>query len=263
MASESNTISVTLTQLAKMIDHSLLHPTMTDAEITEGLQIAKKYNVATACVKPYSIPLARKELAGSDVRICPVIGFPHGNSTTASKVAEAEEAATLAAGSGGQVEVDMVVNVGKVLGGDWDYVTSEIAAINAAVVKHCAILKVIFENDYLADEHIIRLCQICSDLDVAFVKTSTGYGFVKQPDGKSYNYRGATVPDLKLMRQHAKPSVQIKAAGGVRTLDDLLHVMSLGVTRIGATATVAMLEEARRRGITETPTTVSFKPMAE
>ncbi|CAK7228830.1 hypothetical protein SCUCBS95973_007011 [Sporothrix curviconia] len=236
-------ISVTLTQLAKMIDHSLLHPTMTDAEILKGLQIAKQYNVATACIKPYVISLVRKELAGSDVRICPVIGFPHGNSTTATKVAEAEEAATLAGNENGVVEIDMVVNVGKVLGGDWDYV--------------------IFENDYLAEEHIVRLCQICSDLDVAFVKTSTGYGFVKQADGKLYNYRGATVAHLKLMRQHSKPSVQIKAAGGVRTLDDLLHVMSLGVTRIGATATAAMLDEARQRGITETPTLVTFKPMQE
>lgn len=256
--SSENTITVTLSQLAKMIDHSLLHPTMTDADILAGLKIARDNNVATVCVKPYLIPLAKQELAGADdVLVCPVIGFPHGNSTTEIKVQEA----TAAAQAGGQ-EIDMVVNVGKVLGGDWEYVTREIDAINRAVVQHGAILKVIFENDYLQSEHIVKLCEICTQLDVAFVKTSTGYGFVKQPDG-SYNYLGATVQDLKLMRKHSGPQVQIKAAGGVRTLDDLLHVMSLGVTRIGATATVAILEAAKQRGIGSEPVTVTFKPMQE
>ncbi|KAL4888914.1 hypothetical protein BDV59DRAFT_187751 [Aspergillus ambiguus] len=252
-----NTITVSLHQLAKMIDHSLLHPTMTDADIIAGLKIARESNVATACVKPYLIPLALKELAGSDVVVCPVIGFPHGNSTTEIKVAEA----TAAAKAGGK-EIDMVINIGKALGGDWDYVADEIREINAAVTAHGAILKVIFENDYLQSEHIIRLCQICTQVDVAFVKTSTGYGFVKQNDG-SYNYRGATVKDLKLMRDSSGDKVQIKAAGGVRTLDDLLHVMSLGVTRIGATATVAILEEAKKRGIGNEPVEVSFKPMSD
>lgn len=255
MTSQENTISVTLTQLAKMIDHSLLHPTMTDADIIEGLEISAKYNVATACVKPYLIPLALEKLKGTDVLVCPVIGFPHGNSTTAIKVAEAEAAAA----AGGK-EIDMVINIGKALGGDWDYVADEIQAINQTVVKHGAILKVIFENDYLKEEHIIRLCEICSKIGVAFVKTSTGYGFVKGSDGK-YSYKGATVPHLKLMRQHSNPEVQVKAAGGVRTLDDLLHVMSLGVTRIGATATIAIMEEAVKRGITDEPTTVQFKPI--
>ncbi|RAK75973.1 2-deoxyribose-5-phosphate aldolase [Aspergillus fijiensis CBS 313.89] len=253
----SNKITVTLPQLAKMIDHSLLHPTMTDADIRAGLQIARAHHVATACVKPYAIPLAKQELAGSDVLICPVIGFPHGNSTTEIKVLEA----TAAAQAGG-AEIDMVVNVGKVLGGDWAYVTEEIRRINAAVVANGAALKVIFENDYLQPEQIARLCEICSQLEVAFVKTSTGYGFVKQGDG-SYNYKGATVAHLKLMREKSAEKVQIKAAGGVRTLDDLLHVMSLGVTRIGATATVAILEEARKRGVGNEPVEVWFKPMAE
>lgn len=251
----SNTITVTIGQIAKMIDHSLLHPTMTDTNILQGLRIAKEYNVATACVKPYLIPLAKKELDGTDVLVCPVIGFPHGNSTTDVKVFEAE----MAAKAGGK-EIDMVINIGKALGGDWDYVRTEIDQINRALVENGAILKVIFENDYLEEQHIIRLCEICSELDVAFVKTSTGYGFVKQPDGM-YSYKGATVPHLKLMRQHSKPSVQVKAAGGVRTLDDLLHVMSLGVTRIGATATIAILEEAVKRGISDEPTTVAFKPI--
>jgi deoxyribose-phosphate aldolase len=179
-----------------------------------------------------------------------VIGFPHGNSTTATKVREAEEAARA-----GGAEIDMVINIGKALGGDWPCVTDEIKAINDVVTANGAILKVIFENDYLQDAHIIRLCEICSGIGVAFVKTSTGYGFVKQSDG-SYNYKGATVAHLKLMRQHCPPGIQIKAAGGVRTFDDLLLVRSLGVTRIGATATAAILEEATKRGIGDKPISI-------
>ncbi|CAK1356398.1 unnamed protein product [Cercospora beticola] len=255
--SGSHHISVTLSQLAKMIDHSLLHPTMTDAEVLSGLQIAKQYNVATACVKPYWTARAKEELGGTRVLVCPVIGFPHGNSTTKIKVKEA-----IGAVEDGGKEIDMVVNIGKVLGGDWEFVTDEIRAINEAVVSRGAILKVIFENDYLQAAHIERLCKICTELKVAFVKTSTGYGFVKQANGM-YAYKGATVPHLKLMREASHPDVQIKAAGGVRTLDDLLHVMSLGVTRIGATATAQILEEAKKRGITEEPRLVPFTPIAE
>jgi deoxyribose-phosphate aldolase len=247
------TITVTLRDLAKMIDHSLLHPTMTDAEVKAGCELSRKYDVATACVKPYHIGLAKEIFAGNDVKVCAVIGFPHGNSTTAIKVHEAE-----AAVREGAPEIDMVVNIGKVLGGQWDYVEAEIAAINSAVVKLGGILKVIFENDYLKDEHIVRLCEICSRIGVAFVKTSTGYGFVKQPNG-TYSYKGATLPHLKLMRQHCPASVQIKAAGGVRTLDDLLLVRSVGVTRIGATATQAILDEAAKRGIGQKPIEVELK----
>ena len=206
---------VTLNALAKMIDHSLLHPTMSDNDIAEGCALAKKYHVATACIKPYCIPMARDLLAGSGVGVCPVIAFPHGNSMTTIKVKEAEAAALA-----GASEIDMVVNVGKVLGGDWHYVSEEIKAINDAVVANKVILKVIFENDYLEDNHIIRLCEICSEHQVAFVKTSSGYGFVKQSNGM-YSYQGATDHHLQLMRQHSAASVQIKAAGGIRTLDDL------------------------------------------
>ena len=235
-----NTIS--LKSLAKMIDHSLLHPTMTDKAIASGCVLARKYNVATACVKPYAIELAKSILAGSDVGVCAVIAFPHGNSTTAIKLQEAQVA--VAAGAS---EIDMVVNIGKVLGGDWDYVSNEIKAINAAVVGAGALLKAIFENDYLEDLHIIKLCEICSQHAVAFVKTSTCYGFVKQANGV-YTYAGATDHALRLMRAHTAPVIQIKAAGGVRTLDDLLRVRALGVTRIGATATQAILEDAKTRG---------------
>jgi len=240
-------LTVTLADLAKMIDVSLLHPTMTDAEILAGLEQAKEYNTATACIKPYSIPVAKEYLKGTTVKVCPVIGFPHGNSTTKVKVFEAVEAVE----AGGQ-EIDVVINIGKALGGNWKYVEDEIKAVNDAVVSRGAILKVIFENDYLQDEHIIKLCEICSRIKVAFVKTSTGYGFVKGADGK-YSYKGATLPHLILMRKHTDPSVQIKAAGGVRTLDDLLRVRALGVTRVGATATKVMLDEAVKRGIGKEP----------
>ena len=234
--------SISLKSLAKMIDHSLLHPTMTDQVLASGCELARKYDVATACIKPYAIKLAKSILDGSEVGVCAVIAFPQGNSTTAIKLQEADEAV-----AAGALEIDMVVNIGKVLGADWDYVSDEIKAVNTAVVRSGAVLKVIFENDYLKDLHIIKLCEICSEHAVAFVKTSTGYGFVKQPNG-FYAYTGATDHALRLMRAHAAPGVQVKAAGGVRTLDDLLRVRRLGVTRIGATATREILEDAKARG---------------
>ncbi len=236
------TETVNLKTLAKMIDHSLLHPTMTDEATVAGCELAKACGVATVCVKPYAVTLSRCVLEGFDVGVCAVVAFPHGNSATAMKVKETE-----AALADGATEIDMVVNIGKVLGGDWPYVADEIRALNDGVVSQGAGLKVIFENDYLEDAHIIRLCEICSEIGVAFVKTSSGYGFVKQPNG-FYAYAGATDHHLRLMRAHCPPSVGIKAAGGVRTLDDLLRVRSLGVTRVGATTTAQILEEAKARG---------------
>lgn len=235
-------LTPTLNELAKMIDHSLLHPTMTDAEIEAGCKLARHYDVATVCVKPYSIESSLALLDGSAVRVCAVIGFPHGNSTQAIKVAEAASAVHC-----GAKEIDMVVNIGKVKSGDWSYVANEVLAIQETVLAGGATLKVIFENDYLEEGEIIRLCEICSSVGVAFVKTSSGYGFVKGKDGR-YSYEGATHAHLKLMREHCPDRVQIKAAGGVRTLDDLLAVRELGVSRIGATASAAILEEAKSRG---------------
>ena len=235
-------LNITLRDLAKMIDHSLLHPTMSDVEIECGCELAVACDVATVCIKPFHIPFVKELIKGSDVRICPVVAFPHGNSTTSIKLREAEEAVA----AGGQ-EIDMVVNIGKVLQNDWTYVSTEIRKMNELVVGAGAILKVIFENDYLEDEHIVILCEICSEHGVAFTKTSTGYGFVKQSNGM-YNYQGATDHHLKLMREHCAPNVQIKAAGGVRTLDDLLRVRAIGVTRVGATATQQILDEAKLRG---------------
>jgi deoxyribose-phosphate aldolase len=258
----SKKVKVSLPILAKMIDHSLLHPTMTDEILEDGLKLSLKYNVATACIKPYAIPVAKKYLQGTSVAICPVIAFPHGNSSTAVKSIEAEEACkALGPENIKTAEIDMVVNIGKVVGHDWEYVKAEIKMVNDVVTRYGAVLKVIFENDYLSEVEIAELCHICTDIGVAFVKTSTGYGFVKQPDG-AYNYKGATHEHLRLMRKESGPRVQIKAAGGVRTLDDLIMVMSLGVSRIGATATEAMLEEAKRRGIGEEEVEVDMKPVA-
>ena len=241
----NTTVRVSLSSIAKMIDHALLHPTMTDAAIALGLELCRAYGVATACVKPYCVPAAVDALRGSEVRVCPVVGFPAGNSTIAAKVFEAREAVRA-----GASEVDVVVNVGKVLSGDWDYVANELRQVNEAVIEVGAMLKVIFETDYLEKDEgaIVRLCEICSELRIAFVKTSTGFGFVQGTDGR-YAYKGATAHHLALMRRSVSNGTQIKASGGVRTLDDVLRCIGLGVTRIGTSSTVAILDEAKKRGI--------------
>lgn len=239
----------TYEELAKMIDHSLLHPTLTDQEMEEGCRLAARYGVASVCIKPYAVRLAARVLAGSGVAVGCVIGFPHGNSATESKRYETELACRE-----GAVEIDMVVNLGKALSGDWDYVEADIRAVCEEAHRHGARVKVIFENDYLArggagldgDSFKRRLCEVCARAGADWVKTSSGYGFVKQPDG-SYNYRGATEHDLALMRAASPERVQVKAAGGVRDLDGLIRVRELGATRCGATATSAMLDEYRRR----------------
>jgi deoxyribose-phosphate aldolase len=221
----------TYTDIAKMIDHSLLNPTLTDADLEQGIMIARAYDVASVCIMPYYLRRCAELLAGSAVAPSTTIGFPHGGHTTAIKVAEARQALA----DGGR-ELDMVVNISKVLSGDWDYARADIAAVVDVTHAAGAKVKVIFENCYLDDDQKIRLCEICGDLDADWVKTSTGYGS-----------SGATDADLRLMRAHAPARVQVKAAGGVRTLDRLLEVRALGVTRSGATQTVAMLEECKRR----------------
>jgi deoxyribose-phosphate aldolase len=234
-------MAISIDEIAKMIDHSLLHPTMTDEDLRTGCETAREYKTASVCIKPYAVKKAVEWLSGSGVPVCTVIGFPHGSHTTSIKVAECRLAC-----EEGATEIDMVVNIGKVLGGDWDYVSGEIKQINDEAIKHGAIVKVIFENDYLKDEHKIRLCEICSSIPVAFVKTSTGYGYVKGEDGK-FSTRGATLEDVMLMRRHSSPGVEVKAAGGVRTLDELLKMKEAGATRIGATATAVIIEEAKKR----------------
>ncbi|MEM2940415.1 MAG: deoxyribose-phosphate aldolase [Thermoproteota archaeon] len=231
-----------LASISKMIDHSLLHPTLTDDALKAGCLLAKKYSVAAVCIKPYAVKLAKEMLSGTSVAVCTVVGFPHGSSMTEVKLKETEKAC-----DEGATEIDFVVNVGKVLSGDWNYVSREVKMINDAARERSAIVKVIFENDYLTDDFKIKLCHICNQHRVAFVKTSTGYGFVKQPDGK-YIYRGAVESDVALMRRECIPEIQIKAAGRIHTLDDLLRFKELGVTRIGTTATEAILEDAKKRG---------------
>jgi deoxyribose-phosphate aldolase len=242
----------TYEQLAKMIDHSLLHPTMTDQELEDGCRLAAKYGVASVCIKPYAVKRAVELLKGSGVLVGCVVGFPHGNSCTESKCYETEVACR-----DGAVEIDMVINIGKALSGDWDYVERDIKAVCGAAHQRGAKVKVIFENDYLtnggaglgSDDFKIKLCQIAERAGADWVKTSTGYGFVKGADGK-YNYQGATEHDLKLMRAACSSKVQVKAAGGVRDLDGLILVRDLGATRCGATATAAMLEDYKKRAAT-------------
>lgn len=243
----------TYEQLAQMIDHSLLHPTMTDRELEDGCRIAAKYGVASVCIKPYAVKRAVAWLQGSGVRVGAVIGFPHGNSCTESKRYETQLAC-----QDGATEIDMVINIGKALSGDWDYVERDIQAVCDEAHRHGAKVKVIFENDYLAkggagldgDAFKRKLCELSERAGADWVKTSTGYGFVKQADG-SYNYKGATEHDLALMRAACSPRVQVKAAGGVRDLDGLIKVRDLGGTRCGATATAAMLDDYRRREAAE------------
>ncbi len=236
----------TYSELAKMIDHSLLHPTLTDKELEEGCALAAQYNVASVCVKPYFVRRAVELLEDSEVLVGAVVGFPHGSSATEVKRYETECACR-----DGAAEIDMVINIGKALSGDWAYVEHDIRAVCDEAHRHNAIVKVIFENDFLSGDEIkIKLCQVSERAGADFVKTSTGYGFVKQPSG-GYNYQGATEHDLKLMRAHCSPKVQVKAAGGVRDLDGLILVRDLGGTRCGASATAAILDTYQKKAAAE------------
>lgn len=239
----------TYEELAGMIDHSLLHPTLTDRELEEGCRLALRYGVASVCLKPYFVKRAAELLRGTPVRVGAVIGFPHGNSATESKRYETQLAC-----QEGAVEIDMVINIGKALSGDWVYVEQDIKAVCDEAHRHGAKVKVIFENDYLAhggaglssDGFKRKLGELSERAGADWIKTSTGYGFVKGADGK-YSYQGATEADLRLMRQSVSDRVQVKAAGGVRDLDGLIRVRELGASRCGASATAAILDECRAR----------------
>lgn len=235
-----------LRAIAKMIDHSLLHPTLTDQNLIEGCELAKKYGVASVCIKPYAVALAKEQLKGSDVAVSAVIGFPHGSHKVEIKLHEAEMAL-----NDGATELDMVINIGKALSKDWDYIRHELKVINDLTVSRGALLKVIFETDFINEEELlVKLCHICSEIGVAFVKTSTGYNYVKQADG-NMAYAGATDRVLNIMRRECPVSVQVKAAGKIKTLEDVLRVRMLGVTRVGATTTAEILEEAKRQGFSD------------
>lgn len=215
--------------MAGMIDHSLLKPDLTDREIEEGCRIAHEYRVAAVCVRPSDVRRAAEILRDSPVRVTTVIGFPHGTTTTAAKVAEAEEAIR-----SGAVELDAVINIGKLKSKDYPYVKADLEAVTAAAHAKDVIIKVIFENCYLDDDEKIAACRISSEVGVDFVKTSTGFGT-----------GGAEDHDLKLMREHTSPSIKLKAAGGIRTLERAIEVRNLGCSRIGATATVAILDRLK------------------
>jgi deoxyribose-phosphate aldolase len=225
-----NVETLTLEQLAKTIDHSLLRPELTDEDVTAGCDLARRYNVASVTVKPYHVALAARLLAGSDVKVGTVVGFPHGSHTTATKVFEAKDAI-----ANGAEELDMVINIGALRSGQDDLVRDDIrAVVDAAGDK--AIVKVILENHYLTDEEKVRACHLAEEAGAHYVKTATGFAPT-----------GATIEDLKLMRASVGPDVGVKAAGGVRSLDAALEVIAVGATRFGATRTESILEEFKAR----------------
>ena len=224
-------MNYTYEDISKMIDHSLLNPSLADKELERGCQLGVEYDCASVCIMPYYLKRCAEILRGSAVKPGTTIAFPHGGHATAVKLTEAKQAL-----DDGAAELDMVVNISKVLSSDWDYVRRDLKAVIDLTHDRGQKIKVIFENCYLKDQHKIQLCEICGELRADWVKTSTGYGS-----------GGATIEDLKLMRTHSPAHVQVKAAGGVRDLDKLLEVRALGVTRVGASRTADILEECRRR----------------
>jgi deoxyribose-phosphate aldolase len=214
-----------------MIDHSLLRPELTEDEVIKGCEVAKKYDTATVCCSPAALPLVAKLLKGTNIKPTTVIGFPHGYNKTETKVFEAQQAI-----KDGALEIDMVLNIGKLKSGDFDYVKNDIKAVVETAHKSKVLVKVILENFYLTDELKRTACKICEEAGADWVKTSTGFAG-----------GGATLDDLKLMRESVSKKVQVKAAGGVRDLDMALKVREVGCTRFGATATAVILEECFKR----------------
>ena len=224
-------MELTYDLIAKRIDHSLLQPTLTEAEMARGCELARDYGTASVCIKPSGVTLAVSILDGTGVAVGTTIGFPHGGHLPAVKRFEAERAM-----DDGATELDMVINIGDAIAGRWDAVTEDIGDIVAAAHRRGSIVKVIFENCYLDDEQKRRLCRICGEVEADYVKTSTGYGT-----------GGATIDDLKLMRAASPDTVKLKAAGGVRTLDQAIEVVNLGCDRFGASKTAEILDELRTR----------------
>jgi deoxyribose-phosphate aldolase len=222
---------LTYDAIAKRIDHSLLSPTLGGVELESGCRLAARYGVASVCIKPFAVAMAEKILRGTGVEVGTTLGFPHGGHATAVKVFEARQAM-----ADGATELDMVINIGQALSGEWDAVASDIEAVTKAAHEGGAIVKVIFENCYLNDDQKVRLCQICGEVGADYVKTSTGYGS-----------GGATLDDLRLMRRSSPPKVKLKAAGGIRTLDGMIECAELGCDRIGASRTAEILDELKAR----------------
>jgi deoxyribose-phosphate aldolase len=226
----------TYRQVAKSIDHSLLKPELTEAQVEEGLQLAAQYDVAAVCCRPCDIPLAARLLSGTDVRVGSTVGFPHGANTTATKVAEA-----LQAMESGAVELDMVLNIGQLLSGNIEFVRADIAGV-VEVARGRALVKVILENAYLTEDQTVTASKTVAVAGGDFVKTSTGFAPT-----------GAKISDLILMRASVPQNVQLKAAGGIRSLDSMLDVLDVGVSRVGATATKQILDEFKARVAGEPP----------
>ena len=224
-------MSVTPQDIAKMLDHSTLQPNLTQEDIRKGCEIALQYHTASVCARPADIPLVAKLLQGSDTKVCTVIGFPHGNHKPEVKLAEAESAL-----NDGCHELDMVLNVGRLIEGDDQYVESEIQAICDLAHSRGAKVKVILETCYLTDEQKKRASEICTHVGADWVKTSTGYGT-----------GGCTLEDLRLMRSASGPQVQVKGSGGIRDLDTVLAARTLGASRCGVSATVNIMQEAEKR----------------
>lgn len=217
--------------ISKMIDHSLLHPTTRIEDLEAGIQLALAYDVASVCILPYYVPRCAELLAGTDIKTSTTIGFPHGGQKTSTKRFEAEQAI-----ADGCDELDLVANISQVLSGDWNSVREDLQAVIEVAHANQRLVKVIFENCYLNEDHKIRLCELCSELHADWVKTSTGFGT-----------GGATAEDVSLMRLHTGLNVQIKAAGGIRDFDQVLQMRSLGVSRIGTSGSQQLLDECRRR----------------
>lgn len=226
-------MSFTLTYdaIAKRIDHSLLGPTLGGPELEEGCRLAARYGVASVCIKPYAVDLAARILKGTGVEVGTTIGFPHGGHSTAVKVFESRQAI-----ADGATELDMVINIGQALAGEWDAVKADIDAVTRVAHEGGAVVKVIFENCYLGDDQKTRLCLICGEVGADYVKTSTGYGS-----------GGSTFEDLELMRRVSPPHVKLKAAGGVRTLDMMIRCAEIGCDRIGSSRIAEILDELKGR----------------
>lgn len=231
MSEKTETQALSVSDIAAMIDHSLLRPNLSRQEFLDGLELAKRYKAATVCVAPYDVKESAAVLEGSGVRVSTVIDFPHGNNSTAAKMFEVEEAVR-----NGASELDVVLAISRLYAGDYDYVERDLRAVIEKAHELGAPVKVIFENAYLTDEQIRKACEICREVGADYVKTSTGYG----PGG-------ATLENVALMRESCGPSVSVKAAGGIRTLDELLRYRAAGARMIGTRATQPILEEAVRR----------------
>lgn len=224
--------------IASMIDHAALHPSLTDEQLRAECSIALQYGTASVCIKPYAVKLAASVLAGSTVKVCTVVGFPHGSTSIDSKWAE-----VLAAIGNGAAEIDAVINTGKANSLDWQYMNEEISAIAELCRTNGALVKFIFENTFLASDAIkIKLCQICTAAGADFVKTSTGFDYCRLPDG-TFGTLGAQDADIVLMRANIAPQMQVKASGGIRTLADVQRLYALGASRFGTSSTVQILTE--------------------